>query len=133
MRRMTQQRSENGERVVERWDRCFKAVSAEPRRQIIASLLEAPPDRSVSLPESAINPNIPVDTETLRVALHHNHLPMLAERGYIEWGSEPFEAFRGPRFEEVAAIFEALYSTASEIPESLIIGCQTLERKRQTQ
>lgn len=131
--RMTQQQFDEGKRVVERWDQCFRAVAAEPRRQIITSLLDTPPTQSVSLPEGAMNPNLPADPETLRVKLHHNHLPMLAEGGYIEWESEPFEAFRGPQFEEVAAIFEALYSTASEIPESLVVGCQTLEQKRQTQ
>ena len=127
---MSQRHFEDGERVVERWDRCFRAVSAEPRRQIITSLLDTPPNGSVSLPESAINPNVPVDAEALRVKLYHNHLPMLSEMGYVEWDSEPFEAFRGPNFEEVSIIFEALYSTATEIPDSLVVGCQTLERKR---
>lgn len=107
---MTTQQFEREARVVERWDRCFRVMSAEPRRQVIASLLDTPPTESVSLPESAINPNIPVENERLEVALHHNHLPMLSEMGYVEWGTEPFEAERGPRFDEVAVLFKSLYS-----------------------
>lgn len=129
---MTHQRFEDGKRVVERWDRCFTAVSAEPRRQIIASLVDASPTESVSLPESAINPNVPVDAERLRIELHHNHLPMLSEMEYIEWDADPFEAARGRRFDEVAVIFESLYSATTEIPDSLVVGCETLEQKRET-
>ncbi|TYL36091.1 hypothetical protein CV102_24275 [Natronococcus pandeyae] len=124
-------RVENGRRVVEGWDRVFRALSAEPRRQLIVSLLDAPANQSVSLPESATNPNIPADPEQLRRELPHRHLPMLADSGFIEWETDPLIASRGPKFDEVAAVFNALHAAATDIPDSLVIGCQRLEQEEQ--
>lgn len=124
-------RIENGRRVIERWDRVFDAISAEPRRQIIVALLDSEPEQPVPLPESAANPNVPADPERLRTDLHHRHLPMLAEMWFVEWESDPFTAVRGPNFDEVAVVFEALQAHATDVPDSLVIGCQRLERERQ--
>ncbi len=124
-------RFENGKRVIQKWDDVFKAVSAEPRRQLIVTLLDSPPDQAVPLPESAINPNVPADPEILKQELYHCHLPMLADLGFIKWETEPLVASRGPQFDEVAVVFEALQSAATEIPDSLVVGCQRLEREQQ--
>ncbi|AXR77066.1 hypothetical protein [Natrarchaeobaculum sulfurireducens] len=124
-------RYENGTDVIERWDRVFEAVAAEPRRQLIVSLLDREPDQSVRLPESAVNPNVPIAPERLERELKHCHLPLLADGGYIEWESDPFVASRGSRFEEVAVVFETLHSFAADVPDQLVLGCQRLERERQ--
>ena len=124
-------RYENGTDVIERWDRVFGAVAAEPRRQLIVSLLDREPNRSVPLPESAVNPNVPVASEQLEQELKHCHLPLLANSGYIEWESDPLVASRGSRFEEVAVVFEALHTFAVDVPDQLVLGCQRLERERQ--
>jgi hypothetical protein len=120
----------NGERVTENWDAVFQAVTAEPRRQLIVSLLDAGPGRSVSLPESAINPNVPSDPENLRLELYHIHLPKLAEMKFITWETDPFVASRGPKFDQVAVVFEALHAEATMIPDSLVVGCQRLEHEQ---
>ncbi|RQG89561.1 hypothetical protein [Natrarchaeobius chitinivorans] len=122
---------ENGEQVIEKWNSVFKALSSEPRRQIIVSLLDAGPDQSVPLPESAMMPNVPPNMRQLRQELHHVHLPMLADMGFITWEAEPLIAARGPRFDEVAVVFEALHAEASRIPNSLVLGCQRLEEEQQ--
>jgi len=127
---MTQARYRNGRRVIDRWDDVFAALSAEPRRQIVLSLLDAAPSESVPLPESAVNPNVPPDPKELRRELHHRHLPMLADLEFVTWDRDPLVAVRGPRFEQVAAVFDALQSTAADVPESLVVGCQRLERER---
>ncbi|RDI72430.1 hypothetical protein [Halopelagius longus] len=127
---MPQIRFENGRRVIDRWDDVFRAVSAEPRRQVVLSLMEAGPGETVSLPENAVNPNVPEDSETLRYELHHCHLPVLADREFVEWETDPFVASRGPRFDEVAVVFEALQANSAGIPDSLVVGCQRLERER---
>ncbi|MFP8955266.1 hypothetical protein ACLI4Y_00955 [Natrialbaceae archaeon A-CW3] len=106
-------------------------MATEPRRQIVVSLLDAPAGQRVPLPESAINPNVPADPETIRHELHHRHLPMLADHGFIEWESNPFVATRGPRFEEVAVVMKAIHDAASDVPDSLVVGCQRLEQERQ--
>ncbi len=129
---MTDAGVEHATGAVERWNRVFEAVSAEPRRQLVVSLLDASADRSVSLPESAINPNVPPDPTTLRYELVHCHLPLLADMGFIQWRTEPFVASRGERFGEVAAVFEALHDDADALPDSLVVGCQRLERERRS-
>lgn len=121
----------NGEQVIEKWNTVFKALSSEPRRQLIVSLLDARPDEPVPLPESAIMSNVPPDPDVLRQELHHVHLPMLADMEFITWKTDPLVASRGPRFDEVAVVFEALHSEASRIPDSLVIGCQRLEEEQQ--
>ncbi|MDZ5811393.1 hypothetical protein U4E84_08545 [Halorubrum sp. AD140] len=128
---MTLKNYESGEEVSENWDTVFKSLSAEPRRQLIVSLLDAGADQSVPLPESAAMPNLPLDPEELRVELYHIHLPMLAENDFITWETDPLVASRGPRFDELAVVFEALHSDAANIPDSLVIGCQRLEQERQ--
>jgi len=128
---MVLSRYENGTDVLERWNQVFEAVAAEPRRQLVVSLLDREPDQSVPLPESAVNPNVPVDPDRLERELRHCHLPMLAENGFVEWESAPFVASRGPRFEEIAVVFEALHAFAADVPDQLVIGCQRLERERQ--
>ena len=127
---MTGVRFENGKRVIRKWDQMFDALSAEPRRQLIISLVDSPD--GVPLPESAVNPNVPVDPDRLRGELHHVHLPKLADMGFVEWESDPLIAYPGPRFDEVAVVFDALHDHASDIPDSLVFGCQRLERERQT-
>jgi len=128
---MTQPRYRNGKQIIGRWNDVFEALSAEPRRQLVVSLLDAEPSESVPLPESAVNPNVPPDAETLRRELHHHHLPKLADLEFVTWDRHPLVASRGPRFDEAAVVFEALHSTATELPDSLVVGCQRLERERQ--
>ncbi len=130
---MTQERLKNATHVIERWDTVFKALAAEPRRQIIVSLSDESPDTAVELPENAMNPNVPVDFETLERDLHHRHLPLLAKAELVEWESEPLRARRGPKFEEAAIVIESLQSSPREIPDSLVVGCQRLEAERQRQ
>ena len=124
-------RIDNARNVSERWDELFRALAAEPRRQVVISLLEAPPGESVSLPEHAVNPNVPVDPEGTRHALRHKHLPLLADLGFVEWGTDPLVASRGPRFEEAEEVLGSLTDSATRLPDSLIVGCQRLEAARQ--
>ena len=122
---------ENGERVSENWDAVFRCLAAEPRRQLVVSLLDAPSDESVPLPESAAMPNGCVDPEVLREALYHVHLPMLAEHGFVTWDAEPLVAARGPLFDQVGVLLEALHSKAAALPDALVVGCRRLEVERQ--
>ena len=117
--------------MISRWDRVFQALSAEPRRQIVVALLEAPPDRELSLPEAANPPYFRMDPETLYVELVHTHLPLLEEYGFVTWDEEPPRVARGETFGEVAVVFESLYDRVETIPDSLREGCQRLEEEVQ--
>ncbi|WP_135822239.1 hypothetical protein [Halostella litorea] len=118
-------------RVIERWDEVFRALSAEPRRQMVVALLEAPPDRELSLPEAANPPYRLMDPEDLYVELKHSHLPLLESAGFVEYSTDPLRVARGPNFEEAAVVFEALQRNADRIPDPLVHGCQRLEERRQ--
>ena len=123
---------ENGKKVSGNWDAVFRALSAEPRRQLLVSLLDAPPDGTVPLPRSAMMPNVPVDPKRLRAELYHVHLPMLEEMEFITAESDPLVAARGPQFERVGVVLAALHSDAATLPDSLVVGCRRLEAERQT-
>ena len=127
---MANKRFQNGEQVIEKWNRVFRALSAEPRRQLLVALLDTAPEQSISLPESAINPTVPHSPNSLRSELAHSHLPLLEEMGFIEWESTPLVAFRGPRFREVAVVLELLHSNVDQVPEALVTGCKRLEEER---
>lgn len=119
-------------RMVDRWDTVFQALGAEPRRQIIVSLLEAPEDRALSLPEAANPSYLREDPEVLTTELIHSHLPELAAAELVRWESEPFTVSRGPAFDEAAIVFQGLYDRVDAIPSRLVDGCQRLEEQRES-
>lgn len=112
----------------ERWDRVFTVLAAEPRREIIRSLLDGPPERRLPLPEAAESPNQSMGSETLTIQLRHQHLPKLADAGYIRWESDPFCVQRGPNFEEPAFFIESVLESKDEIPTPLINNCKILQQ-----
>lgn len=114
------------EELGERWHQIFRILAAGPRRQTIGSLMEAPPDRTLSLPEAANMPDYRLDPEQLKHDLVHHHLPMMGQPGFIEWEQEPFSVKRGPKFEEVAAVIEAIASY-DDLPQQLRRGCHFFE------
>jgi len=117
----------DGVATAERWDRAFRVLASEPRRQLLLSLLDAPGDERVTLPDAAEPSDRFVDREGLCVELRHNHLPQLSQAGYVTWTADPFVAERGPAFEEVGAVLETLVAEADRLPEQLVEGCATLE------
>lgn len=50
-----------------------------------------------------------------RVHLFHNHLPVLADRGYIEWNREKGTITRGARFDEIDPILSILAKHTDEM------------------
>ena len=118
-------------RVVDRWDDVFDALRAEPRRQLVDALMAVSIDEPVPLPDAAINPNLAVDREQLIIQLHHRHLPLLSDSRFVRWDDDPLRAFRGPRFDQVAMVFECLYANADRLPDELVDACQTLKQERE--
>lgn len=110
----------------DRWDQMFAALAAEPRRSLLFSLLNAPKERRLPLPDAAASSNRPIDPERLTIELRHHHLPQLAAAGYVRWEDDPFCAQRGPHFEEPALILEAVTESVEDIPDSLLRECPVL-------
>lgn len=112
----------------DRWNQLFEVLSAEPRREILISLADAPRERRLPLPEAAKSPNQSMDSETLATRLRHHHLPKLADAGYVRWEADPFCVQRGPDFEEPQFILENVLESPDEVPHSLVNNCKILQK-----
>ncbi|ADD04171.1 uncharacterized protein Nmag_0584 [Natrialba magadii ATCC 43099] len=109
----------DGGDVRDQWDQLLRVLSAQPRRQIIVSLLDAPADQRLPLPAAALTSHSAEDSERLVIELQHSHLPVLARAGYIRWEQEPLSVQRGPRFSEPAAVMGLLQGSADRLPDTL--------------
>ncbi|MEF8809109.1 DUF7344 domain-containing protein [Natronomonas sp.] len=56
------------------------------------------------------------DSEIAEIELKHNHLPKLADAGYIEWDRETGRISKGPNFDEIEPLLELLENHADELP-----------------
>ena len=112
----------------ERWRAIFEVVASVARRELIVALIESPPHREVDLPAAANSPEDRIDPERLRLNLVHNHLPRMAEEGFIEWERDSLRARRGPRFDEVAAVIKAI-DAYDGVPQHLTEGCRYFEEQ----
>lgn len=119
------------EAVIDRWNRVFEVLAAEPRRQLFVALYDTPPDRRVMLPEAAMSPAVPPDRTSIELTLRHVHLPLMERYDFIRWTNSPFRAGRGPNFEEASIVFDSLYRNAKNIPPQMVHGCHRLERERE--
>lgn len=115
--------------VAERWDRALRAMSYEPRRRLILALIDEEPTTSVGLPDAADSTYVGLSKRELSVTLQHHHLPALEEIDYIHWRLSPFEAGRGPNFDEAAAVIRMILSFAEHLPTKLVQGCEPLEKR----
>lgn len=77
----------------------FKALAHEDRRAIVRKLqTESPTTLDIG----------PDDSENRGVMLHHQHLPLLAEAGLVEWDREAQVVSKGPAFSDLETIGEAV-------------------------
>jgi hypothetical protein len=117
--------------VSERWDRVLRALSEQPRRHLLLTLANEPPGARLTLPEAALSGHYDDSLRNLEISLRHQHLPVLDDAGYVEWEETPFRAVRGPNFEEAASVVTALVESAGDLSETLVVGCEPLERRAQ--
>ena len=94
---------------------------------ILYSLMDAPEERRLPLPEAAMAPTSSLDADRLNIGLRHYHLPVLAEVGYVRWEQDPFCVQRGPYFQEVETMMELIHESIGRFPTSLIDGCEIYE------
>jgi hypothetical protein len=63
-----------------------------------------------------------------RVALRHDHLPRLSERGFVDWDRDDGTLRRGPRFDEVRPLLELLAKRSSDLPDGRIGDAEDRQR-----
>ncbi|MFB6165689.1 MAG: hypothetical protein ABEJ31_11075 [Haloarculaceae archaeon] len=86
-----------------RLDELFDVLSNRTRRRILTIVARADGElRPVDL-KPADEPATKFFTE-----LYHKHLPRLEEAEYVEWDSEAEVIARGPRFDAIEPVLEAL-------------------------
>lgn len=107
---------------VEQLNRSLRLLANEPRRRIIAELLDRSDATWIALPEAIWTPDLQVTREKLVIALHHHHLPTLADAEYVRWRSDPLEVGRGPNFDQVGALVEVALRNVDDIPCELVQG-----------
>lgn len=110
----------DGKRSSDRWNDVFEALSAAPRRRLLGTLLAVGPGDAVHLPAAAMPPD-DGDAGGLRAELYHRHLPALADAGFVDWETDPLVAVRGPEFEAVGVVLEAVDPAADADPDSLTV------------
>lgn len=92
----------------------LEILSHPHRRQIITRLHDRNPrdEDEFELEELAGDDEL----ENGTVDLIHNHLPKLAEAGFINWDQEQQIVTRGERFEEIAPLVDLMVAHQDELP-----------------
>ncbi|WP_425499314.1 DUF7344 domain-containing protein [Natronosalvus caseinilyticus] len=85
-------------------DRLFTALSAAPRRRVLAELHNQPAG-GVQVPEAILNDG--EGRRDLEIALHHKHLPLLDDYGFIDWDPETSRVTKGRRFDDLQPVHES--------------------------
>lgn len=101
------------------WSALFTALGDVHRRRLLLSVLETERrDSVVQVPEDVHAGDC--ELEVLQVELFHNHIPMLAEVGYVTWNRENHEVRGGPSFERIAPVLELLDAHRDELPGEMV-------------
>ena len=80
-------------------DEAYLALADEQRRGVLLALLD----------EATVDIDVLIDdrAEPLRqISLHHQHLPLLEQMGYVEWNRDAQRVARGPQFEAIQPLVE---------------------------
>lgn len=97
------------------YDDAFDALANEHRRKLLVALLDE--NRRFGTGTVPRGETGGVERELgVRAELYHNHLPKLAERGYITWDEEAGEIERGPNWEEIEPLLELFCEHEAEFP-----------------
>jgi len=98
-------------------DRMLKALSSRPRRRLLLNLMERNPRNAAAQPAEL---GIGGDAGTASTRIHHVHLPLLEEAGYIDWDRETGEIVKGPEFGEIRPLLELMKNHADELPDDWV-------------
>lgn len=88
-------------------DQTFAALAHAHRREVLLALAARDAD-APALDAAAAVSDTNAEPDTLRISLHHTHLPTLESAGLIEWDRDGFEVSRGPDFDAVAPVLAVL-------------------------
>ena len=93
-----------------RLDELLGVLDHEYRRRILLALADSG-DRAPPVRPSMADGDEP---DVLELELRHVHFPKLEAAGLVEWDRERDALSRGPRFDEVEPVLDALEAAKSE-------------------
>lgn len=98
------------------FDRVADALGREYRRALLAALLEHNPvyleDEEAGVPLEELHRRL--ETQTDELAVLHDHLPRLADYGYIAWDREDNRIEKGERWDEIEGVLHLLAEHGEE-------------------
>lgn len=112
-------------------DDIFEALSDVHRRKLLVDLLEHNPQTvetiseasrevggmSEGLKEEYLTSDAEISgADKSHVRLHHVHLPMLVEYGFVEWDREENAVVKGARFDAIRPVLELLEDNREALP-----------------
>lgn len=97
-------------------DQVFKALSHTARRRILTALMKDNPRREPEFETVEFRPE-GAEQETVRLELHHSHLPQLDDAGFVDWERETGVVVRGEAFEDIRPLLELMEDHEEELPD----------------
>ncbi len=105
--------------IEDTWQTIFSILENEHRRRVLATLLEHESrDDEIYVSETVYTQGEELDV--LQAKLIHIHLPKLEAAGYIRWQKEDHRITKGPKFDEISAIFQLIHNNRDELPSGWI-------------
>ena len=100
------------------FEACLEALGHVERRRLLLSLLNgtSDEDRAVTLDQLDSD----AEDETLKLSMHHVHLPKLEESGFIDADRQQHSVTRGPRFDEIRPLLELLDDNRGQLPSGWV-------------
>jgi hypothetical protein len=86
-------------------DTIFECLRHPACRRVLRALPSHSPRGEAEVPRSEADTT---EADDVAIELHHVHLPKLAEAGYIEWDPATATIRRGPNFDEIAPLLDAV-------------------------
>jgi hypothetical protein len=100
------------------FEACLEALGHVERRRLLLSLLNgtSDEDRAVTLDQLDSD----AEDETLKLSMHHVHLPKLEASGFIDADRQQHFVTRGPRFNEIQPLLELLDNNRGQLPDGWV-------------
>lgn len=113
-----------GQAVAVGFDEVMDALGHKYRRRLLVALADHNPQEDTDAQEAAealgALSDGEVDSARVEIELYHNHLPKLADPGFIIWNPDTGTIERGPNWEEIAPLIRLVRDHKDELPEDWI-------------
>jgi len=106
---------EQTNRTTDTLDELFDALSHPYRRRILTRLRKRNPREEADFSAAELADDAD-EIDRLVLEIHHQHLPKLAEAGFLDWDREEDVITRGPRFDEIAPLIDLMVDHRDELP-----------------